>query len=106
MFQEAKMTQDVQDVEQKAHPGAEPCLASTMTQLPSKEQLREISAKQEAKEKDGREAKTRQAAAELIQRNYRGYKFRRALKGYSLSSSERWIQACRSCYAHIFCLNY
>jgi len=68
------------------------------TDLPSPERLQEIKAIQERKESEGLAAKEqhttaeRQAAAELIQRNYRGYRARRELKGYALSSSERWSE--------------
>lgn len=67
-------------------------------ELPPAEQLRELAIRQDAKEKEVREARIKrttsehQAAAELIQRNYRGYRARREIKGYSLSPSQRWAQ--------------
>jgi hypothetical protein len=77
--------------------------------LPPPEKLREIEAKQEER---AREIKRRRAeevkkteslletqergdAARLIQRNYRGYRDRRALKGYGLDPSTRWIEVLR-----------
>jgi hypothetical protein len=35
---------------------------------------------------------TEVAAAEMIQRNYRGYRARRALNGYDLDPSLRWVE--------------
>jgi len=84
-------------------------------ELPSKEKLREIEARQDAKEKEVLEKRQRadstpqDTAARLIQvpedltttipegsdhhqRNYRGYRERRELKGHALSSSERWTE--------------
>ncbi|KAI4719154.1 hypothetical protein E4T48_04659 [Aureobasidium sp. EXF-10727] len=88
-------------------------------ELPSKEKLREIAARQDAKEKEIKEARARrlsnkppndqEAAAEIIQvgddqhsklprcdaepdqRNYRGYRERREMRGLGLSASTRWF---------------
>ena len=67
--------------------------------LPSAEVLREIAAKQDAKAKEiqARKAKElgggeRHDAAMVIQKNYRGYRERRALEGYGLDSSTRWME--------------
>ncbi|CAD0113166.1 unnamed protein product [Aureobasidium uvarum] len=88
-------------------------------ELPSKEKLREIAARQDAKEKKIKEARARrlsnkpsneqEAAAEIIQvgddqhsklsssdaepdqRNYRGYRERREMSGLGLSASTRWL---------------
>lgn len=74
-------------------------------ELPSKEKLREIAARQDAKEKEIKEARQRrlstcdqpldeqEAAAEIIQRNYRGYRQRREMRGLGLSASTRWFDA-------------
>jgi hypothetical protein len=34
------------------------------------------------------------AAAQMIQRNYRGYRERRQLKGIGLDASARWAEVC------------
>lgn len=67
--------------------------------LPPPEVLREIAAKQEAKAKEIRERRAqekkgdeRHDAAKVIQKNYRGYRDRRALSGYGLDPSMRWIE--------------
>ena len=66
--------------------------------LPSPEVLREIAAKQDAtaqKRKEQQRQKTfdeKDNAARLIQKNYRGYRTRRALKGYGLDPDTRWIE--------------
>ena len=75
--------------------------------LPPPEVLREIAAKQDAKAKEIQarrkneleKQKThekgvdeRHDAAKVIQKNYRGYRERRALEGYGLDSSTRWIE--------------
>ncbi|KEQ65171.1 uncharacterized protein M437DRAFT_73109 [Aureobasidium melanogenum CBS 110374] len=74
-------------------------------ELPPKEKLREIAARQDAKEKEIREARARhlstcnqppdqqEAAAGIIQRNYRGYRERREMRGLGLSASTRWFDA-------------
>ncbi|KAL9079885.1 MAG: hypothetical protein Q9157_001287 [Trypethelium eluteriae] len=65
---------------------------------PTAEELREIAAKQDARRReieDARRAKEdgeEEQAAEMIQRNYRGYRARRQLKGMGLDSSTRWIE--------------
>jgi hypothetical protein len=78
--------------------------------LPPAERLRQIEAKQDeqakrikarrAEELQRQTTKEQQAtsnaqshAAEVIQRNYRGYRDRRALKGFGLDPSTRWIEA-------------
>jgi hypothetical protein len=93
-------------------------------ELPSKEKLREIAAKQDAKEKEIKAARARrqstanhspneqEAAAQIIQvgddqhpnsstsdaepdqRNYRGYRERREMRGLGLSASTRWFDVC------------
>lgn len=95
-------------------------------ELPPKEKLREIAARQDAKEKEIREARAKrlstcdhspnkqEAAAGIIQvgddqhsnlsrsvaesdqRNYRGYRERRQMRGLGLSASTRWFDVCRS----------
>jgi hypothetical protein len=97
-------------------------------ELPSKEKLREIAARQDAKEKEIKAARARrqsipnhppseqEAAAQIIQvgdsqhpnlsasdaepdqRNYRGYRDRRELRGLGLSASTRWVDVC--CLLH------
>ncbi|KAH0385791.1 hypothetical protein KCU92_g3274, partial [Aureobasidium melanogenum] len=74
-------------------------------ELPPKEKLREIAARQDAKEKEIKEARARrlstcnqppnqqETAAETIQRNYRGYRDRREMRGLGLSASTRWFDA-------------
>jgi hypothetical protein len=77
--------------------------------LPAPEVLAEIARKQDARaaeiratraarrhSKDGgsvSEEQTRNNAALLIQKNYRGYKTRRAMQGRGLDPSVRWIEA-------------
>ncbi|KAK3628175.1 hypothetical protein LTR56_018787 [Elasticomyces elasticus] len=82
--------------------------------LPSPEKLREIAVKQDerAKEIKARRAQQlekqasrgqsseQQHAAEVIQRNYRGYRDRRALNGYGLDPSTRWIEAIKEAKYH------
>ncbi|CAD0092807.1 unnamed protein product [Aureobasidium vineae] len=91
-------------------------------ELPPKEKLREIAARQDAKEKEIKEARARrlsnkplneqEAAAEIIQvgddqhsklssydaepdqRNYRGHRERREMRGLGLSASTRWFDVC------------
>jgi hypothetical protein len=68
--------------------------------LPSPEVLRQIAEKQDAKEKEildrkrtaDRESDERDDAAKLIQKNYRGYRTRRALEGRGLDSNSRWME--------------
>lgn len=71
--------------------------------LPSAEVLREIARKQEERAKEIRERRKkagedvgagdeRSKAAAIIQRNYRGHRERRALEGYGLSPSTRWLE--------------
>ncbi|GAB7341510.1 hypothetical protein MBLNU457_7730t1 [Dothideomycetes sp. NU457] len=87
-------------------------------ELASKEKLREIAARQDAKEQEIKEKRRQQhtesspqdQAARLIQvpeesamtnvqgsdddqKNYRGYRERRELQGHTLSSSQRWLDA-------------
>lgn len=95
-------------------------------ELPSKEKLREIAARQDEKEKDIKKARAarlsrqnspteQEAAAEIIQvgphqlsplsssdaepdqRNYRGYRERREMRGLGLSASTRWSEVCKCC---------
>ncbi|KAK5015957.1 hypothetical protein LTR60_002274 [Cryomyces antarcticus] len=72
---------------------------SVLQELPSKEVLREIAAKQDAKQKEIQSHKPSQKvdeqreAAEMIQRNYRGYRERRRLQGFGLDPQTRWIEA-------------
>lgn len=78
-------------------------MSSSTTNLPSKEQLREIAARQDAKEKEVAAARASERrresgnkernAAEVIQRNYRGYRSRREMAGYGISSQTRWLEA-------------
>jgi hypothetical protein len=70
--------------------------------LPSPEVLREIAAKQEAKAHELAQKRKQQHspdeqknAAQVIQRNYRGYRARRELQGYALDPSLRWVEALR-----------
>lgn len=74
-------------------------LLAVMTELPSPERLRDIAAKQDEKEQStiiAQEQATsneRRDAAEKIQRNYRGYRARRVLRGCELTPSQRWVAA-------------
>jgi hypothetical protein len=77
--------------------------------LPSPDKLREIQVKQDerAEQIKARRAQELQRkatkeqlgedeqahAAQVIQRNYRGYRDRRALKGFGLDPSTRWVEA-------------
>ncbi|KAI9662496.1 MAG: hypothetical protein M1821_008663 [Bathelium mastoideum] len=75
-------------------------MANALT-VPPPELLREIAAKQEARHKEILAARRlqhegegeEQQAAQMIQRNYRGYRARRQLKGMGLDSSTRWLDA-------------
>lgn len=74
--------------------------------LPSNEALGEIERKQNERAKEIRERRMRELkdvagadgneernkAAEMIQRNYRGHRERRALKGFGLDSGSRWME--------------
>lgn len=73
--------------------------------LPPAEVLREIERKQNARAKEIRERRAakkqsskpgldaeRTNAAEVIQSAYRGHRERRALRGFSLDPSTRWIE--------------
>ncbi|GIZ43546.1 hypothetical protein CKM354_000676800 [Cercospora kikuchii] len=67
--------------------------------LPSPEKLREIERQQNERAAEIR-ARRRRAmvdertnAAEIIQRNFRGHQARRAMKGYALDPSTRWLEA-------------
>lgn len=77
--------------------------------LPPPEKLREIAAKQEERAKEIRERHKRERqrqsqgattdateadAASIIQRNFRGHRDRRALQGYGLDPSTRWLEVC------------
>lgn len=83
-------------------------------QLPSVEVLKEIEKKQNERAKAVREKRLaaareedeRTAAAEMIQRNYRGHRTRRAMKGFSLDPGTRWMEVCAepsSCRMRLFC---
>ncbi|PCH01081.1 Hypothetical protein PENO1_044640 [Penicillium occitanis (nom. inval.)] len=52
------------------------------------------------KPSDDAENKQQEKAAQTIQRYYRGYRTRRELKGWSLSSSTRWIEAVKEAQWH------
>jgi len=69
--------------------------------LPPVEVLREIEQRQNEKAREIRERRKQQqqqqpndrdAAAKLIQKNYRGYRARRTLHGYSLDPDARWVE--------------
>ena len=67
--------------------------------LPSPDALREIAAKQDAnahelaqKRKQQHSPDEQKNAAQVIQRNYRGYRARRELQGYGLDPSTRWVE--------------
>lgn len=66
---------------------------------PSRERIAEIAAKQDAKAaarkaaQPKRKSHEEEQAAQMIQRNYRGYRERRQLAGMSLDSSARWVEA-------------
>lgn len=69
--------------------------------VPSVEILREIEQRQNEKAREIRERRKQQqqqqpndrdAAAKLIQKNYRGYRARRTLHGYSLDPDARWVE--------------
>lgn len=85
--------------------------AQNTLSLPAPEVLREIARKQEERAKAIRERRAREGvpvqdgddakdgggerrtnAAKMIQRNYRGHRERRALEGYGLSPSTRWLE--------------
>ncbi|KAI5366593.1 Putative IQ domain-containing protein IQM [Septoria linicola] len=70
--------------------------------LPSPEKLRQIEQRQNEKAQEIRARRMQKAAvgddertsaAELIQRNFRGHQARRAMKGYALDPSTRWLEA-------------
>ena len=70
--------------------------------LPSPDVLRDIAAKQDARAQEiserrkrsrpGPEEEERDQAAQLIQKNYRGYRARRELHGFGLDPGTRWIE--------------
>ncbi|KAI9764528.1 MAG: hypothetical protein M1840_008354 [Geoglossum simile] len=67
-----------------------------MLEVPTAAQMEEIAGKQEKNEELSR------AAAGVIQRNYRGHRSRRAMKGIGLDASMRWIEAIKEAqYRHI-----
>lgn len=41
-------------------------------------------------------------AAQLIQKNYRGYRARRQLQGMGLDTSSRWSEVCSSSFVRVF----
>ncbi|PPJ51989.1 hypothetical protein CBER1_09301 [Cercospora berteroae] len=67
--------------------------------LPSPEKLREIERQQNERAAEIRAKRRRETidertnAAEIIQRNFRGHQARRAMKGYALEPSTRWLEA-------------
>ena len=67
---------------------------------PSRERIAEIAAKQDAKAAARKTAQRKrksheeEQAAQMIQRNYRGYRERRQLAGMSLDPSARWVEVC------------
>lgn len=72
---------------------------SVALQVPSRDELEAIARRQDAKHAAMQAAKPQgqrdeeEAAAALIQRNYRGYKQRRELAGMGLDPSTRWVEA-------------
>nr|POE49401.1 iq domain-containing protein iqm1 [Quercus suber] len=77
-------------------------------QLPPPEELRRIAARQDERARQIKARRAKQAAqqhstdeelqtqaAEVIQRNFRGYRDRRALKGHGLDPSTRWLEVSR-----------
>ena len=81
--------------------------------VPSMDQVKEIEAVQIKKEQDQiRKSLTlehpelsemeERKAAELIQRNYRGYRERRQMKGMDMDASTRWLEALKEArYRHL-----
>ncbi|EMC95401.1 hypothetical protein BAUCODRAFT_53278, partial [Baudoinia panamericana UAMH 10762] len=75
---------------------------SSRLALPPPEKLREIAAKQDERAKQIKARREQEAerhsstersrAAEVIQRNYRGYRARREIKGLGLDPSTRWVE--------------
>lgn len=69
-----------------------------MYELPSPQVLADIGTKQDARARELRAARAaklqldEEEAARVIQRNYRGYRERRQLKGMSLDPSSRWLE--------------
>ena len=67
---------------------------------PSRERIAEIAAKQDAKAaarkaaQPKRKSHEEEQAAQMIQRNYRGYRERRQLAGMGLDPSARWVEVC------------
>ncbi|KAF4309684.1 hypothetical protein GTA08_BOTSDO02616 [Botryosphaeria dothidea] len=72
---------------------------SVALQVPSRDELEAIARRQDAKHAAMQAAKSQgqrdeeEAAAALIQRNYRGYKQRRELAGMGLDPSTRWVES-------------
>ncbi|KAF2217499.1 hypothetical protein CERZMDRAFT_92144, partial [Cercospora zeae-maydis SCOH1-5] len=66
--------------------------------LPPPEKLREIEQRQNERAQEIRAQRRRATlderthAAEIIQRNFRGHQARRAMKGYALDPSTRWLE--------------
>ena len=78
--------------------------------LPSVKVLRKIEQRQNEKAREIRERRKQQqqqqpndrdAAAKLIQKNYRGYRARRTLHGYSLDPDARWVEVGQSSGASV-----
>jgi hypothetical protein len=67
------------------------------TETPNGDQIADIAAKQDEKRRSLQASPTELSdAAETIQRNYRGYRERRQLKGIGLDPSKRWSEVCFS----------
>ena len=79
---------------------------------PSRERIAEIAAKQDAKAaarkaaQPKRKSHEEEQAAQMIQRNYRGYRERRQLAGMSLDPSARWVEVCTYLILSGFFIHY
>ncbi|KAF2459730.1 hypothetical protein BDY21DRAFT_336334 [Lineolata rhizophorae] len=80
-------------------------------EVPSRDEMRRIAAEQDAREAKLKAVRKRrasaarwggagtppteeEAAAQVIQRNYRGYRERRQMQGLGLDASTRWLEVC------------
>jgi len=61
-------------------------------EVPSQETMNKIAQMQQQKEEEGARKRRESNAAEMIQRNYRGYRERRVMKGMPLNPSMRGIE--------------
>jgi hypothetical protein len=61
-------------------------------EVPSQAAMDKIAQVQQQREEERARKRRESNAAEMIQRNYRGYRERRALKGMGLTSSMRWVE--------------